>query len=238
MNEALSKFRPRCLDCDYLLFGLDSVKCPECGRAFDPNDLSTMNVGKRMGRFTRGSLKLPRMLNRTLLAAAVIILTMHGLRLIDVPILIWLSLLWSAVCLYWLVRFVLFCSVVCWFRPRSLRLGAALVSWMSAPIVTTIMIVLLRAGVPMLLAFSVSKPAMERLVMQTSQSSTDLPKSAWVGLFHANKIERIPGGIRFTANLAGGGFANCTSQPAHEGRNYYVPYDGNWYLWLILSGWS
>jgi len=33
-----------CLDCGYLLRGLPGVICPECGRAFDPNDSSTYGI--------------------------------------------------------------------------------------------------------------------------------------------------------------------------------------------------
>src|SRR5437588_1214439 len=34
----------RCLGCGYSLRGLESHRCPECGHAFDPADLMTMNV--------------------------------------------------------------------------------------------------------------------------------------------------------------------------------------------------
>ena len=34
-----------CWDCGYILFGLDSRRCPECGRPFDPGDESTFNRG-------------------------------------------------------------------------------------------------------------------------------------------------------------------------------------------------
>ncbi len=30
-----------CLDCDYQLDGLEQARCPECGRAFDPDDEET-----------------------------------------------------------------------------------------------------------------------------------------------------------------------------------------------------
>src|SRR5438105_2001693 len=37
----------RCLSCHYALRGLMENRCPECGRAFDPGDPRTMNLGPR-----------------------------------------------------------------------------------------------------------------------------------------------------------------------------------------------
>lgn len=37
----------RCVKCNYLLRDLPSHRCPECGRAFDPSDESTVNTGQR-----------------------------------------------------------------------------------------------------------------------------------------------------------------------------------------------
>ncbi len=34
---------PRCLTCGYILRGLMAHRCPECGRAFDPNDPTTFD---------------------------------------------------------------------------------------------------------------------------------------------------------------------------------------------------
>src|SRR4051812_43924145 len=46
----------RCWGCGYLLRGLESANCPECGRPFDRNVRSSMNFGRPMGRFGRASL--------------------------------------------------------------------------------------------------------------------------------------------------------------------------------------
>src|SRR5687767_9001295 len=37
----------RCLDCHYSLEGLKEHRCPECGRAFDPNDAGTFDSPAR-----------------------------------------------------------------------------------------------------------------------------------------------------------------------------------------------
>src|SRR4051812_29627583 len=42
-----------CWQCGYLLRGVESAVCPECGRGFDRADRSTMNFGRPMGRWAR-----------------------------------------------------------------------------------------------------------------------------------------------------------------------------------------
>jgi hypothetical protein len=41
----------RCLDCGYILEGLPENRCPECGRAFDPDDPRTVAPPPESGRF-------------------------------------------------------------------------------------------------------------------------------------------------------------------------------------------
>ena len=43
----------RCWGCGYMLRGVESAQCPECGRPFDRADRSSMNFGRAMGRFGR-----------------------------------------------------------------------------------------------------------------------------------------------------------------------------------------
>src|SRR5687767_2422434 len=38
VKTSLDEFDGGCLDCGYLLRGLPSTRCPECGRTFDPDD--------------------------------------------------------------------------------------------------------------------------------------------------------------------------------------------------------
>jgi hypothetical protein len=46
-----------CLDCDYALHGLPADRCPECGRAFELRDRTTMNMGLPLGRIGRWMLR-------------------------------------------------------------------------------------------------------------------------------------------------------------------------------------
>ena len=38
----------RCLTCDYALRGLTARRCPECGRAFDPDDLGSVRLPRHL----------------------------------------------------------------------------------------------------------------------------------------------------------------------------------------------
>src|SRR4051812_17037016 len=49
----------RCWGCGYLLRGVESARCPECGREFNRGDRSSMNFGRPMGRAGRWALRPP-----------------------------------------------------------------------------------------------------------------------------------------------------------------------------------
>jgi hypothetical protein len=62
-----------CWECGYPLKGLPTPRCPECGRAFDPADPATMNLGRHVGGFAGKLLRPPGwpLYTFTLLAALV-----------------------------------------------------------------------------------------------------------------------------------------------------------------------
>src|SRR3954462_6316955 len=43
----------RCWGCDYSLAHIESRRCPECGRAFDPADERSINYGRPVGGVLR-----------------------------------------------------------------------------------------------------------------------------------------------------------------------------------------
>src|SRR5262245_7654369 len=43
----------QCAQCGYSLFALQTFRCPECGRAFDPTDQRTMWLGRPAGPIVR-----------------------------------------------------------------------------------------------------------------------------------------------------------------------------------------
>ena len=69
----------RCLKCGYVLVGLSGSKCPECGRAFDPNNSATFATEARSGR----SLLLWALLGVTFLGAYALAMFVHDARLVD-----------------------------------------------------------------------------------------------------------------------------------------------------------
>ncbi len=56
MIELRDNQNGRCWDCGYLLRGVASARCPECGRAFDRDERSSMNFGRQMGRLGKWAL--------------------------------------------------------------------------------------------------------------------------------------------------------------------------------------
>ncbi len=66
----LSRHEPRCLDCAYSLKGLESMRCPECGRGFDPADAAT---------YSAQTLDSRRLLVRAILGFALCLMMVLGL---------------------------------------------------------------------------------------------------------------------------------------------------------------
>jgi hypothetical protein len=48
-----------CWECGYLLRGLETPRCPECGRKFDPHDEATMNMGWEVRRVVKWLMRPP-----------------------------------------------------------------------------------------------------------------------------------------------------------------------------------
>ena len=48
-----------CWECGYALRGLETPRCPECGRPFDPNDPASMNMGRRLPGLAQALMRPP-----------------------------------------------------------------------------------------------------------------------------------------------------------------------------------
>src|SRR4051812_6922752 len=62
-----------CWECGYPLRGLPTPRCPECGRAFDPADPATMNLGQHVGPWARRMMRPPGRPLYTLTVVAVLL---------------------------------------------------------------------------------------------------------------------------------------------------------------------
>ena len=68
MTDSSTPPEPQCLTCGYILRGLSTNTCPECGRSFDPNDPTTFDSLPKLRRRKR----------RTGLAIALLLLLLCG----------------------------------------------------------------------------------------------------------------------------------------------------------------
>src|SRR4051794_14856221 len=62
-----------CWECGYELRGLQTPRCPECGRPFDPADPTTVNMGQAVGPVTRWLMSPPGWAMYLLMGAAVLV---------------------------------------------------------------------------------------------------------------------------------------------------------------------
>lgn len=62
-----------CWECGYALRGLESRRCPECGRAFDPGDPATMNMGRAVGGWAQRLMRPPGWPMYALVVVAVVV---------------------------------------------------------------------------------------------------------------------------------------------------------------------
>jgi hypothetical protein len=62
-----------CWECGYALNGLPTPRCPECGRAFDPANPATMNMGRHVGGLAGRLLRPPGWPLYTMTAVAVLL---------------------------------------------------------------------------------------------------------------------------------------------------------------------
>ena len=108
-----------CLECNYALHGLLENRCLDCGRAFDPDDPDTMNMGQPTGRRVRALLRLPttRLIGVTIVASIAMLIAFVPPGSYVLPILP-LLLVWIVVGLRWFVGCSLF-YLIAWHVRHS-----------------------------------------------------------------------------------------------------------------------
>lgn len=226
----------RCRACGYALRGLTEPRCPECGRAFDPADSRTVYLGRVPGWFARLLLRPPgwplqSCLTLLALLALFSVSTPGGYFLVDLLAYFGLAVLGFV----WLMRLVLAIAAAVYYRHALARAWR----WALVPVAIAVVIVLVRARVPLRLRFELSHGALDRLAAGVVSGTVD-PNDVvghWVGTYPVERVERLPGGMRFivrdTGFLYAGGFAYSPGQaPTVVGEDRYHHIAGPWYEWL------
>jgi hypothetical protein len=155
--------------------------------------------------------------------------TYFELYMISLPV-------WILIGAVWAVR-LLVALVIAWRRRHPVfRCWSTWRRWAVAPVIVMITILLLVTGAPLRLSFWASRTSMDHLALRVLESPSSAPTEEWIGVYHAERIQAIPGGMRFLVRGAGfidpEGFAySPNGPPAVLGEDYYTHWSGNWYVW-------
>jgi hypothetical protein len=228
-----------CLDCNYPLQHLASHRCPECGRPFDPDEPTTMNMGRPLGAFAKFALGPIRPVVRWITAAAVGF-TLWTARLpggrwsvpwAAVALLVGIGTLW----LVWPLLRMLVARHRGWTRQQLTRGRRSRVIVGALVLLTAGVVVL---NLPFKLAMALSRPAMDRLATEVLHSPDTARADRWVGLYKAKNIHKVPGGVKFTVeDPKGGGYtAGFVYLPKVDpakakGWRAYQFAGGAWWTW-------
>jgi len=231
-----------CLNCRYPLHGLTEPRCPECGRAFDPSDPTSMWVPGVPGKLARALLRPPgRLFDGLVIAVGVLVLldaAVPGNTICFAVVLVGMCL---AAGFVWIVHLLGFLVTAGRYQRAALQDRRAWRRWLFSPAVAAIVAVLVYLRVPLRFTFWISRPAMERLVAEAMEQRTGFqclpPRS--VGLYYARRIDRVVGGVRFAVGsdhmVDSVGFAYSPDrEPSAIFLDSYVHLWGPWYLWYEL----
>ena len=237
MSITSQHVEPRCLGCGYLLVGLTNLRCPECGRDFDPSDSRTFDNGCPKNKLAISQLRRPGKFMTVVagIAALLMIFSAASPGMIF-PTLMLGTFAWMVLGGYYILRLSIW-LVLHWYFKRAVddRTGMRN-AWIWPPTICATMAILLVLNAPLRIAFLISKPWMSDLAATAAHTPNQLPRRAWVGLYYADEIQPIPGGVRFL--VRGSGFLDrmgfCYSpdrEPPVIGEDYYRPLGGGWYEW-------
>lgn len=222
--------RGLCRSCNYALRGLSEPRCPECGRAFDPADPATMNLGRPLGAVGRWLFSPPALMTRAcwvltapLLAASVVLPNPTA------------SLLVLSVGTF-LVGFV----YVMRAGARRLRLPRyrlnseeakveARIRWRARKILGGAAL-LLFLRIPFLLGFAVSVIPLTRMghhFFYDVPFGTPPPAPRWIGLYPVRRIFIGDGGVWFDV----GGVGTLVYSPIPDGPRGFR-------TWPLIGPWS
>lgn len=237
-----------CLGCSYPLRSLPEHRCPECGRAFDPDNPYTMKVTRPTGLLATIWLKPPGW-PTAVAASLVMMLTLSAFS----PPLPYRDLYgaalpaWIVLGLCWITRLWISMSIGVIYRQTVLRNWRYWVRWAVLPLIGALTCWIVRIDAPLHLAFRLSKPSMQSTVDKILAGG-ELPQPSRLGVFpideiddHSDWLNRFFGGdsgwISFTVRDAGGYYSTCgfaydkTGKRQHGKTPGYTHITGNWYHW-------
>ncbi len=227
----------RCLGCGYALRGLIEPRCPECGRAFDPNDPTTYSSETRLDGWRLLRTPPGPFSHYGALAVAVVLIINAAWPGDTICIVFPAALAGLALGAIWLSR-ALFCLATALMGRRDWSSRPdRWQTWLALPVIVALTAGMLWARVPFHLTFLMSRPAMDRWAVSAMQAPVGarLPDT-WAGLYPACEVERFPGGVRFFVRGTGfidrEGWAYSPNGPppaTHE--DSYMHFAGPWYLW-------
>lgn len=194
-----------CAACNYPLRQLSEYRCPECGQAFDPHDITTVNAGKPLTPAARNLLRPVGgwFLTWVVILAIATLIFATGPEIYFLPFLICMGC-WLLTGLWWGVRFV-GCLFSHWKNHQPLFLHQRKwLQWALAPIVVIGTVGLLELRVPFYVAFLISKPALDRFVTEVTAKPDAEWADQWIGLFPVRDIEESQDGmVRFVVDGTG-----------------------------------
>jgi len=217
-----------CLECRYPLRGLINSRCPECGRAFDPTDSTTMYLRPSMGQLGQ---ELLRPFGKTTNRLAILATAVMVLAPFIVPSTLWVilwsngKLLWIAIIARWSARIMLRLTTAAIYRYSLTSLPGGWRRFIPVPALfatTTFFILGNFCAYPLLL---INHPAMEYAAAHAPTIGNKA--EIRIGLFQANAFSPTGFGARFW--LGPVGFAH--SEAIVPGNQYfhYTHLVGPWY---------
>ena len=235
-TEQSAKSLPRCLDCNYALIGLSENRCPECGRAFDPNDPRTWRASRRFPAHSRWLIK-PTGRLFFLFVFGVCLLMLYA----DIPPGGYAMFMTGSIiagfflALFWLVRLIVCVAASVYYRPvPSSRRD--IFRWLVPPLVAVFTVFLVSLNVPLFIAYRLSRPAMDRFARQILNDEIAVPKSCRVGAYQVIHVEKDADCVHFIVSGTGlldeCGFEYYPQiPPSKRPRPQYPALSDGWFIW-------
>lgn len=203
----------KCIDCEYPVHGLTDPFCPECGRAFDFDDLTTVSLSGSPPSW-RLRAAPPRLWHTIFWIGAVLLYSLCSSLPGGVPA----ALGTGAVCAVpvavaiglWLGTDYVLRSVAAQrdrpraARDRGRRPHPGRLAWLVMPCCLVLIFSMFATRWPLRLRFSLSRDALERAVLSLPQSPTLQRVENRIGLFRVMTVWRCgEHGVYFQTGMSG-----------------------------------